>query len=464
MARGQTLLDWRPSVTWAEGLGRQVEWQLAMTASPRRRDVVGVPRRPSPSPRLLIYGHDTYGLGHLRRNLTIAHGLTHAFPDLSILLLTGSPAVHNLAMPGNVDYVKLPSVVKVGNEDYQARTLDVGAKEIVRMRAALIREAVKGFAPDVVLVDHAPTGMKGEMLPALEELRLTRPHARVVLGLRDIVDQPERVRAQWKEQGTYAVMERLYDAILVYGTSRILDVAAAYDLPRAVSEKMQYCGYLRRKASSAAAASVRARLCPTGARLIVVTAGGGEDGHPLFRDYLTGLQNGEAVANAVSVIVTGPFLPAPERAELARLASGLPRVHLLDFTDELIGLMQAADLTVCMGGYNTLCEVLSVGARALVVPRVEPRREQLLRAQAFAVLGLVDILLPDALTPTTLLDRVKTLLSDRNTTRAQVQGAISSFAAAGGLDGLDATVHAIGGLLCPQDSSATYRMSAAVAS
>src|SRR5258708_2727781 len=115
----------------------------------------------------------------------------------------GSPAVQHSTLRPNVDYVKLLAVVKVADEDYHAHTLRMLPAEIVQMRAALVREAVANFAPDVVLVDHAPIGMKGELLPALQQLRQTRPEARVVLGLRDILDEPQGVRASWAPRGIY---------------------------------------------------------------------------------------------------------------------------------------------------------------------------------------------------------------------------------------------------------------------
>ncbi len=52
-----------------------------------------------------------------------------------------------------------------------------------------------------------------------------------------------------------------------------------------------------------------------------------------------------------------------------------------------------------MGGYNTICEVLSFRKPALIVPRVKPRREQLIRAERLQALGLVDLLHPADLTP-----------------------------------------------------------------
>src|SRR3546814_18004575 len=54
--------------------------------------------------------------------------------------------------------------------------------------------------------------------------------------------------------------------------------------------------------------------------------------------------------------------------------------------------MDRAIGVVCMGGYNTFCEVLSFDKRALVVPRTEPRMEQHIRAERAQDLGLVRML------------------------------------------------------------------------
>ena len=48
-----------------------------------------------------------------------------------------------------------------------------------------------------------------------------------------------------------------------------------------------------------------------------------------------------------------------------------------------------------MGGYNTYCEILSFDKPALIVPRVQPREEQLIRARRAAELGLIEMLLPE---------------------------------------------------------------------
>src|SRR5262249_502072 len=205
--------------------------------------------------------------------------------------------------------------------------------------------------------------------PALEKLQLARPRPRIVLGMRDVVDEAERVQANWSRKGIYAALDRFYDAILVYGVPQVLDVISSYALTPAVAAKVRYCGYLPRARMSAAPPPSRATLANSEERLVLVTAGGGGDGFPLLRMYLEGLKTPAAPERVASVLVTGPFMPAEQRCELKALADAHEQVRVLEFTDDLLGLMQEAALVVCMGGYNTICEVLSTRVRALVVPR-----------------------------------------------------------------------------------------------
>jgi len=45
------------------------------------------------SPRVLIYSHDTFGLGHLRRSRAIANALVRSHPDASVVIISGSPVI-----------------------------------------------------------------------------------------------------------------------------------------------------------------------------------------------------------------------------------------------------------------------------------------------------------------------------------------------------------------------------------
>jgi len=137
-----------------------------------------------------------------------------------------------------------------------------------------------------------------------------------------------------------------------------------------------------------------------------VTAGGGEDGHNLIRTYLEGLAAGHSGSSWKTLIVTGPELAESHRREARLLAGRFPQVRVIEFTDEMMNYMNAADVVVSMAGYNTICEILSLRKRAVIVPRIEPVKEQEIRAERMARLGLFKMIHPARLTPRNLMDAV----------------------------------------------------------
>lgn len=332
-------------------------------------------------------------------------------------MVTGSPVAHAFELPPRVDYVKLPAVTKRSDGTYAARSLSMEFAAMRNLRAALLRETAQAYHPDVLLVDHAPLGWKSEALPMLTFLRTTRPTCLCVLGLRDIIDASHLVRHAWTQEGIYSILERAYHLILVYGSQGLYDTVAEYALPPTVAQRVRFCGYLDRLTEASPqgvamhaglrATALRRELAPYADRLVVLTAGGGGDGFPLMHAYLLGLGRLEKPA-FTSVLVPGPLMDANELSMLRELAATLPvgTVCIEPFLPNPLPLLAAADLVVSMAGYNTVCELLALRQRALLVPRVTPRQEQLVRATLLAQRGLVHMLHPEHLTPQRLLDLV----------------------------------------------------------
>ena len=114
-------------------------------------------------------------------------------------------------------------------------------------------------------------------------------------------------------------------------------------------------------------------------------------------------------------------------------------IRFIDHVDDLDPYVAAADLVVSRGGYNTVCEILSFGRPAIIVPREAINdvvdREQLLRAQALAGRGLVQVIRESELTPDRLLQAVNRLL-DAPAPAGQALGLDGLPAAAAELEGL----------------------------
>jgi predicted glycosyltransferase len=362
-------------------------------------------------PRILLYSHDTMGLGHLRRNLLIARALAGSELDASVLLATGSRVIGRFPIPSGVDVLVLPAFAKSALGTYRARHLDLDAHELARLRARLLTAAFEGYAPDLLLVDKAPRGVLGELDPVLTAARAGGT-TRCILGLRDILDAPEAVRREWHEERHLATVLSSYDAVWVYGDPAVYDLGRHSGFGPEFRARLQFTGYLgparidepvgAESASASAGPGYDAdsglteiRPTPADQPFDLCLVGGGEDGHTLACAFVLS----EPPPGVRSFLITGPLMPRTQIEALRALAAERPAVRLIEFTPEPQPLMRAARCLVTMGGYNTLNEALDLSCPLLVVPRTQPRREQLIRAQRLAELGLVRMLHPDGLTP-----------------------------------------------------------------
>jgi len=352
------------------------------------RGETAILRQPVPHPRqrILIYSHDTFGLGHLRRCRAIAAALTRAHASMSVLILSGSPVIGAFSFPERVDFVRLPGVLKLEDGGYRAQTLDMRLDDVIAVRAALIEAAVEAFAPDLVIVDKEPLGLRGEFGPGLRQAK--RAGAKLVLGLRDVLDDAEALAAEWQRKKVGPALASLYDEIWIYGAEHVYDPLRGLTLAEGIAGKTVYTGYLRREALAPGVAP-RAYPLPE-PPFVLVTTGGGGDGEGLIDWALSAYETQTDLPRALTVL--GPFMEAAARARFLERAARLPGVTAVTFDAEIERAMEAAAAVVAMGGYNTFCEILSFDKPAVIVPRERPRREQWIRATRAAAMGLASVL------------------------------------------------------------------------
>lgn len=350
--------------------------------------------------RVALYSHDTMGLGHLRRNLLIADAMSEAPLSASSLLITGAHEANFFRLPQRADLLTLPRWKKDGAGGYQAAQLTLERHDLVRLRAESILSALRVFNPDLIVIDKTPTGAFGELLPTLEYVK-RETGARTVLGVRDVLDDPENVAAEWLCPANVEAMESLYDEIWVYGDPNVYNAVDAYSFPASIAAKVVHTGYIDQSSRLSGEASKTTQLLQslaTDLPLVLCCVGGGQDGGQLAADFVRGFPGGERIG----VVVGGPFMPAEQLKTLRKAAEQKPNLYVFDFLPEADLLVERADRVVSMAGYNTVCSLLSFGKKALLVPRVTPRREQWIRAARLAELGLVDMLHPADMSPNRL--------------------------------------------------------------
>jgi predicted glycosyltransferase len=376
--------------------------------------------------RVLIYSHDTLGLGHLRRCRTIAHSLVDRHADLSVMILSGSPIIGSFDFRSRVDFVRVPGVIKLRNGEYTSLNLHIDIEETLRLRASIIKHTADIFDPDLFLVDKEPLGLRGEVKDTL--LMLRARGTPLVLGLRDVLDEPNLLAPEWERKNVLPALRDLYDQIWVYGLPEICDPLEGIALPPLVRRKLQYTGYLRRTVP----ATSPPRSTPFAfddEPFLLVTTGGGGDGEALI-DWVLRAYERDANMPFRALIVFGPFMQPEFQADFLERVKNLRKVEAITFDSRLESLMARAAGVISMGGYNTVCEILSFDKRSIIVPRTTPRLEQYIRTARFHEIGLCTMLEDDGVREAKAMIR-----AIRNLSRQKPPSAV---APAGLLDGLDA--------------------------
>lgn len=384
--------------------------------------------------RILMYSHDTFGLGHLRRCRTIAHALVERFKGLTVLIISGSQIAGAFGFKARVDFVKIPSVIKLYNGNYTSINEHIDIHDTLAMREALVLETARLFDPDIFIVDKEPLGLSNEIEATLISLQLTG--CKTVLGLRDVMDSPESLKKDWGKRQIVDKIAALYDDVWIYGPFDFWNPLQGIDIPDHVRTKIHYLGFLERDIPSRM--PLNRQDMPD--KYILVTAGGGGDGMSIMSWVLAAREYDKTLTYPL-VLVLGPFMDGLEKDALRERANELENVTIIDFDSELEIIMEEATAVIGMCGYNTFCEIVSFDKPAIYVPRTRPREEQLIRASRADVLGIAQLLdsenakdpatmaqalrdLPDAPRPSqaewhidleglkVIGDRVETLLQD----------------------------------------------------
>ena len=344
------------------------------------------------------------GMGGACSSLSIASHLSDAFPGTSFLVLTDLPVFGRFKLPRNLDYVHIPRVAAgIPAAEEPTSRLDSNAA-VLEIRRNVISAAVESYAPHFVIVDRQPLGIECELYEPLTELRRRDSRVRIVAGLRDVVGDPALVRAAWAHQGVGASIDEVFDEVWLYGARQVF--GSGFD-PSADFPKVVYMGYLRHEF---ALKEARSKLVSEGVSLerplVLVTVGGGREGYRLVDHFFSYLESRDIEPDFETHVVCGPLMSTAEKKALDARAARLAGVSIDRFHKDLTPYVRSASVVVSTFGYNTACQILSFRKRAVVVPRLQPNLDELLRARAFDAHGLVEMIHPDALVPALLGEKV----------------------------------------------------------
>lgn len=385
--------------------------------------------------RILYYIHYHNSFGHFQIVLAQVQAIKEQNPDFDVLVVSGGTPLNSLSFPSNVGFVQMPSLGPQTKDfsGLKSDSLSLSTDQIIKMRKEMLLSLVKNFRPNVIVTEFFPFGrlrLKGEILPMIQYAKKHLAGCKIISSMMDIYGRNVK-NSNKANRLVNSRLARYYDFVFIHGDPKVHRINQKFT--PAIKNKIIYTGYLltKKKGHLISPQTLRRQYSKAVDRpLIVASAGGGMDGFHLIKNVVKAakLLNSEKIKYDF-VVSTGSFISEKDHRTLLKLVETCRSVQLKKFTPNLFDLVEAADLSISMGGYNTCAEILSSPTNAIIVPRdFEP--EQKLRAQSLKGLDLVETIYPNDITPRVLASRItKTLTSTHMRHNINTNGAnfVASF-------------------------------------
>jgi predicted glycosyltransferase len=333
---------------------------------------------------LLFYCQHALGLGHLVRSLTLASALAEQF---DVVLLNGGRFPDGTTVPAGVRVVNLPPLGHDSSYNLISHDPAWSVAAAMRERPRMILDELAITQPAVVLIELYPFGRKKfefELLPLLDAVRsieVERP--RVVCSVRDILVGTRRDQARHDERAS-TIANQYFDAVLVHSDPQFARLEDTFRPSVAMTVPVHYTGFVTDDAEPI--------VIDPADRLprVLVSAGGGMVGGPLFHAAVAAHQRWHETLGLTTTVLAGPFAPEPVWSWLQDQAARLNGFEAVRYLPDLRAEMARSAVTVSQCGYNTTMDILRARVPAVVIPYAGGGEdEQRQRAERLDRLGVL---------------------------------------------------------------------------
>jgi predicted glycosyltransferase len=340
--------------------------------------------------RIMFYYHHYGGLGHGTRIAALTKSVKKRLPSSEIVVVCSGMPQPELGLGKMAKIIQLPPYVSESGLFHGIKTID-GEKDdlekIKRERKQMLLKVFSLFNPDFLVIEHFPFGRKGldyELVPLIK-LAKKGGKAKVIASIRDLISI--NVDIKRLEENC-----RSFDAILVHSDPDIFKIEDEFNLSNEVKKKIVYTGYVTcfKKQDLISPQKIRKQLGLGKKRLIVASAGSGMDGFEFLKNILNAKEHLDKETKSLLLVSTGPQMNEKQRKELKKIAKGLKGVQFTEFNPNLVDYVNAADLSVSMGGYNSCMNALITGTPTVIFPRSSDN-EQVIRSKKLEQLHLSSV-------------------------------------------------------------------------
>lgn len=332
-------------------------------------------------PVLLFYCQHSLGMGHLVRALTLAESLAKKF---RVVFLNGGRFPENTVPPDEIKIINLPPLGMADDNSLYSQDSKYNLLEAQAIRRQTILATLSQYQPKAILIELFPFGRKkfaGELLPLLKAAKRSESRPLVMCSLRDIMVNARKDQVRHDDRARWLV-DRYFDGILVHSDPKFASLDESFKPSRPLKKPAHYTGFVLPRGESVV---TNLRL-----RQVVVSAGGGMVGAPLFKVAIAAQPILWERLKLPMTLIAGPFLPEADWLNLVEKAQQCPGLTLRRYVPNMTDILSSHSVSVSQCGYNTVMDILKSGIAALVVPYSQGQEdEQGNRAKRLSDLGLL---------------------------------------------------------------------------
>ena len=344
----------------------------------------------------MVYVQHLLGIGHLRRASLLCNALHRN--KFEVNLITGGIPVSGPLHAG-VKVHQLPPVRSL--DDHFDSLVDENNKPVderlkIHRRDQLLT-LFKQLSPDALITETFPFGrrmMRFELLPLLKAARQHSGSPIIISSIRDIL-QPKSKPG--RDEEIRQLVDEYYDRILIHGDERFATLADTFSLANEVAYKICYSGYISEPLKKETQTS-------DGENEVVVSGGGGAASLALLECAITA-QPLSAMNQKSWRLLVGPNIDQNSFDRLQEMGGRgiIIERNRADFP----AILKNCVVSVSQAGYNTVVDILKIGARAVMVPFSDSGEvEQTLRANLLQKQCRIIALAQNDMTPESLADAI----------------------------------------------------------
>lgn len=346
---------------------------------------------------ILMHCQYVYGIGHFIRTLEIAKSLSSEY---RVIILNGGNPIENMIIPPEIELVQLPAIHKKEDSNQLIPlNCDLSIDDCFNLRREIIVNILQRINIDVLVTEHFPFGFlfKEEVLFLIKLLKEINPNCKFVSSVRDLVNSYDGSET---DELTCEILNSYYDLLMIHSDENVIPFETSFPKFKDIKISIKYTGYVTRKIITKNSKNFQLE------DIALVSVGGGSMGEELQKAIIKVHLELKKNWNHKLIVFLGSY----QNIELESLPASIV-IHKFD-QSAYDAYLRKAKLLICMGGYNTVLEAISLNLPLLVYQKAFSQNnfEQACRINELQKIGLVHSLYPNELQHSTLISKILTIL------------------------------------------------------